>query len=326
MDLYIASCDVDGGIFHYNLEGDKLSEKQFISLDRPMYMDINKNELYAVLRDPFNDGNSGIISFEIDDDGNLIQHGEIISTLGVVGCHLTVENSTVYVANYLSGSVFKTPNEVITHSGKGLHPTRQEAPHTHCTVFTPDRKFLCVADLGIDKIMVYDPELNFIKHIDFPSGSGPRHIAFSKNGKYLYCITELSNEIFTYSFENGDFSLLSVVSTLPSAFEGANTASAIRIDGEYLYASNRGHNSIAVYKLVDNIPQIVGFIDCGGKGPRDFNIFGDVLVCTNENSHNVTFFKLINGIPKQINIDLKIKNPLNVIGENINSCDVKNNV
>lgn len=312
-NMYIAACDEKGGIYHYGVEEKEVIEKQFFPLDQPMYMEISGDQLYCVLRDPSGDGKSGIITLDIDNNGNLCNKSEIISTLGVVGCHLTVSDKGVFCANYVSGDVFRTPDLLVTHEGKGVHPTRQDKPHTHCTVLTPDKKYVCVCDLGVDKIFIYDLDLNKKNETKFPDGAGPRHIVFSDDGKYMYCVTELSNEVFSFCYNDGELKPISKIPTLPSDFKEKNTAAAIRINGEFLYASNRGHNSIAVYKVNDGNLSLIDIISCGGIGPRDFNIIGNLLVCTNENSNDVTFFELKDGIPKILDYKLEMPRPLNVI-------------
>lgn len=311
--FYIASCDKDGGIYRYEFDGRNVTEKQFVPLDRPMYLSIKNYKCHAVLRAPFDNDESGIVSFNLDKDGNLTDKSNIASTKGVVGCHLAVTEKDVYVANYLSGNVFKTPQKIISHSGKGVHPTRQDAPHTHCTVITPDGKYICVADLGIDKIFVYDMELREVSSVKLPDGMGPRHIIFTGDGKTAYCICELSNEITVLNYADGKLKYITAVSCLPEDFNGENTAAAIRIKDEFLFVSNRGHNSISVFEIKNKIPVFKSAINCGGIGPRDFNIFDNLLVCTNENSDDVTFFEIDNGNLKPLSLKLNIKTPICVI-------------
>ncbi len=312
-DMYIASCDKNGGIYHYVLDGEQVTEKQFVPIDRPMYMEISGDTLYAVLRDPEDKNESAVVSFDIDVNGNLTNQKKTADTLGKVGCHLAVSEEGIFVANYVSGSVFRTPNMLVCHEGSGVHPARQEAPHPHCTVITPDKKYVCVADLGVDKIFVYDLNLKLKNTVSFPAGAGPRYIAFSDDGKLMYCVSELSNEVFSYTYCDGKFEFIQKISTLPEGFDSQNIAAAIRIKDGFLYASNRGHNSIAVYKTDGEKTERLTIVECGGKGPRDFNISGDMLICTNENSGDVTFFKLKAGIPEMLDIKLSMLAPLNVI-------------
>ncbi len=312
-DMYIASCHEEGGIYHFKTDGAELEKKQFLPLDRPMYMQVFDGCLYAVLRDPRGDGLSRLVSFVLDGEGNLTENIEEVSTKGVVGCHLAVGEQGCFVANYLSSSVFKVPDLLVEHSGRVRQTERQDAPHPHCTVFTPDKKYICVADLGMDKVFIYDTELELKGTLEFPSGSGPRHIIFSEDGERAFVITELSNKIFSFDYSGGKFKRLDTVSTLPEGFKGENTAAAIRIKGDRLYASNRGHNSIAVYRLDGGLMTEPEWVDCGGDGPRDFNIIGDLLVCTNEKSGNVTFFRLKDGLPELADRNLSLASPLNVI-------------
>lgn len=313
INFYIASCDKEGGIYRFEYDGECVVEKQFVPLESPMYLEIKNNRCYAVLRAPFENNESGIVSFSLDNVGNLNNKSEIISTKGVVGCHLTVSDENVYVANYVSGSVFKTPDKVVKHSGKGVHVTRQDAPHTHCTVVTPDGEYICVADLGIDKIFVYDMNLKEISSVKLPDGKGPRHIIFSEDGKTAYCICELSSEIAVLDYSDGKLEYITAVSCLPDDFKGENTAAAVRIKDNMLFASNRGHNSIFVFDIKNKIPVFKSAVCCGGIGPRDFNVFGNLLVCTNENSNDVTFFENDNGNLKMLDIKLNLKTPLCVI-------------
>ena len=291
-DIYIAACATDGGIYHYKTDGETAELKQFVPIDRPMYFYKNDKKLYAVLRAPFEDSaDSGIISFDIGEDGNLFNPSEIISTKGEVGCHLAVTGDSVYVANYISGSVFKSPDKTVAHGGRGTHKTRQEAPHVHSVTITPDGN-LCVADLGIDTLFIYDKDLNEISKVKLPDGSGPRHTVFSEDGKYLYCVAELDSCVYSFSYDNGVLIPCSSSIGLPVVFTGESTAAAIRISGNKLYTSNRGHNSISEFDVCDGNVKLVACIDCGGEGPRDFNIFDDFAVCTNQDTNNVVFYKL----------------------------------
>lgn len=312
-DLYIASCDEKGGIHWYETDGKTVVEKDFTPLDRPMYMQLWRDKLYCVLRDPENTGDSGIVTFDVTDDGTLINKSESLSTCGVVGCHLTATEKGVFCANYVSGSVFRTPDLLVTHTGKGVHPTRQEKAHTHCTALTPDGKYVCVCDLGIDKILLYDLALHPVSETKLPDGSGPRHVVFSDDGAFLYCVTELSNEVFSFAYRDGRLTPLKNCSTLPKDADTESFAAAIRLQNEFLYVSNRGHDSIAVFHVKGGDMTPLCTVPCGGAYPRDFNVSDDLLVCTNENSNTVTFFALENGIPKPTDLTIELPKPLNVI-------------
>ena len=310
-DIYIASCTAGGGIYHYKYNGTTVKEYSFTEMDRPMYLKKHGDRMYAILRDPYNTGASAVAVYKIGPDGSLLQKTDEYSTLGSVGCHLAVADKGIFAANYISGSVFRTPDLLVTHSGRGTHPTRQEAPHVHCTEITPDGKYVCVCDLGVDKVIVYDLSLNKVSVSETPPGSGPRHITFSESGREAYLVCELSSEVIFYDYSDGVLKQTAKVKALPSDCTDESIAAAIRCNGDYLYTSNRGHDSISVINIRDR--RLITTVPCGGKSPRDFNITGDTLVCTNENSGNITFFKLKNGIPERTETEIKLNNPLCVV-------------
>lgn len=313
-NIYIASCVKGGGIYHYTLsENNVLDFCEKTTLDEPMYMIIRNEKMYILLRQPDEKTNfSGELSIDIDGTGKLFAPSRIISTKGVVACHLEVSDDNIYAVNYVSGSVIKLPDTLVTHSGHGLHKVRQAAPHTHFVHASPDGKYILVTDLGLDKIFVYDKDLKLVSEVSVPSGHGPRHLAFSDDGKIVYCVNELGSSVSIFSYSDGKLNLKNTISALPKDFSGDNISAAIRIKDNYLYVSNRGHNSISVFEIKDSYNIVLKeCVDCGGNSPRDFNIIDDVLICTNEKSDNVTVFKLNNYIPEIISeSELNIPSPL----------------
>lgn len=313
-NIYIASCVKGGGIYHYTLsENNVLDFCEKTTLDEPMYMIIRNEKMYILLRQPDEKTNfSGELSIDIDGTGKLFAPSRIISTKGVVACHLEVSDDNIYAVNYVSGSVIKLPDTLVTHSGHGLHKVRQAAPHTHFVHVSPDGKYILVTDLGLDKIFVYDKDLKLVSEVSVPSGHGPRHLAFSSDGKIVYCVNELGSSVSIFSYSDGELKLQNTISALPKDFSGDNISAAIRIKDNYLYVSNRGHNSISVFEIKDSYNIVLKeCVDCGGNSPRDFNIIDDVLICTNEKSDNVTVFKLNNYIPEIISeSELNIPSPL----------------
>lgn len=311
-NIYIASCIKGGGIYHYTLsENNALDFCEKTTLDEPMYMIVRNEKMYILLRQPDEKTNfSGELSMDIDGTGKLFASSRIISTKGVVACHLEVSDDNIYAVNYVSGSVIKLPDTLVTHSGHGLHKVRQNAPHTHFVHASPDGKYILVTDLGLDKIFVYDKDLKPVSDASVPSGHGPRHLAFSSDGKIVYCVNELGSSVSIFSYSDGKLKLQNTLSALPKDFSGDNISAAIRIKDNYLYVSNRGHNSISVFEIKDSYNIVLKeCVDCGGNSPRDFNIIDDVLICTNEKSDNVTVFKLNSYIPEIIS-ELNIPSPL----------------
>lgn len=311
--FYILSCQKDGGIYRCQFKEGEIRVLDKTPLDRPMYAIIRENKLYVILREIDTVTRfGGIMSFDIAKDGSLINPSVLESTNGVVPCHFEVSKNDMFVANYLSGNISKIGKKTAVHRGKGVNPIRQEAAHTHFVCATPDEKYVLCTDLGLDKIFVYDYQLNEICSIKLPDGSGPRHLCFSSCGKYLYCVNELSSDVSVLEWNNGNLKLKNTYPAIPD-FSGESTAAAIRIKGEYLYISNRGADTISRFKIVDDGLELLENTYCGGNSPRDFNIIDDYIICTNQDSNNVTVLKLENGKPVLIDEAVKIAVPLCVL-------------
>ena len=288
--LYISSYVRDGGLYRFELTEDgALRPCGVIPADRPMYAIWQDEILYVLEREPdAGTHESALRRFAVRPDGAYRELGTRQSTQGVCAPHLCVRDGVVYAVNYLSGSVCRIPDIVAQHRGRSVHPTRQEAPHPHFITEAPDGGLL-VTDLGLDRIIAYDAELNRIAETALRPGSGPRHLAFSPDGKTVFCANELSSTVCMYRYDGaGRITLLYEQPTLPEDFAGESTAAAIRVDGERVYVSNRGHDSIACLRAEGDALIPEGFLPCQGTGPRDFDIVGDKIVCTNETSDSVT--------------------------------------
>lgn len=312
--IYILSCEKTGGIYHYLFENGEFQFVEKAPLDRPMYAIIRDNKMYVIFREIDTKTHfGGILSFDIDENGCLVNKTEIVSTNGIVPCHLEVLEDNKFVVNYLSGNIVKINEKTVTHSGKGVHPTRQEAPHTHYVCASPDKNHILCTDLGLDTIFIYDTDLNEEVTVKVPDGSGARHLCFSVDGKYLYCVNELSNDVSVFEWNNGNPILKGTYSAIPD-FKCESTAAAIRMRGEYLYISNRGADTISRFKISGDKLELIDNTYCGGNGPRDFNIIDNYIICTNENSNDVTVLKLENGKPFLTDERLGIGSPLCVVG------------
>lgn len=320
-NVYIASSPKDGGIYRYTLNVDgTLTFCEKFDIQSPMYMEINGDKMYIV----GDDRPSSYATYcTINPDGTLIDAMEMMSTEGKAGCHITVLDDNIYVANYSSGSLIKFNSDgtskLVVHEGSGPNKSRQEMPHVHHVIFTPDKKYLCATDLGIDAIVMYDRDLNYIGQADIPAGHGPRHITFSPCGKYAYCVNEVENTVTTLEYDGEQLIVRNTYSILPKDYNDGGTAAAIRItqDGEYLYASNRGHNSIACCKVNGTELDVFEIVSCGGDWPRDINLTPDdkFLYCTNEHSDTVTIFKRdeVTGKIEQLEQIVNIPAPLCVV-------------
>src|SRR5947207_5918078 len=194
------------------------------------------------------------------------------SAEGTAACYVDVDKTgkTLLVANYASGSVAALPIKAggslgepasfVRHRGSSVNPQRQKEPHAHCIVVSPDNRYAFAADLGSDQILCYklDPAAakltpNKPPFARSPAGAGPRHLRFHPNGKRVYAINELLNSVsvFDYDADSGTLSEKQTISTLPDGFKGTSYCADVKVtpDGRYLYGTNRGHDSIAAYKI-----------------------------------------------------------------------------
>ncbi|MDF9613206.1 lactonase family protein [Bacillus anthracis] len=303
------------GIYKFTLdtEAKKISNVTLAAkLDNPTYVTINRNNeyLYSVVKE----GESGgVAAYSINSKtGELTEENRQVVE-GASPCHVSVDsgNHTVVTANYHKGTIesfevnedgtINPATSIMAHEGSGPNKERQEKPHAHYAGYTPDEKYVVGVDLGIDKIITYeikDSVLTEVNRLSVNPGSGPRHITFHPNGKYAYVMTELSSEVIvlTYNPAEGSFTELQYISTIPEEFDENNQGSAIHIssDGRFVYAGNRGHNSITVFSVDKNSGKLtfVEHTSTEGNWPRDFVLdpTEKFLVATNEKSHNLVLF------------------------------------
>lgn len=288
-NVYIASCCRDGGIYHYRMtDSGSFTLVAFTPMDRPMFLDIWENRLYVTLRDPGDKGESGVISCEMDEKGFLGSPSEIRSAMGRTACHILADRGEVYCANYSSASVIKLPGTLVQHTGSGPNPDRQEMAHPHFVGLTPERKYVCVADLGTDSIYLYDRDLKLHSVTRVPAGHGARHLAFSEDGRFLFCANELKSTVSLFSYRDGRLEYIHTVSALPEDFRDESYTAAIRIRGNEVLVSNRGHDSVARLRFADSRLTLVDTIPCHGKYPRDIWLVDRYLLSANQYSDTVT--------------------------------------
>jgi 6-phosphogluconolactonase len=235
-------------------------------------------------------------------------------------CHITVDSQgkNVLVANYGGGSVACLPihadgtlgeaTTFIQDEGSSANPNRQEGPHAHSMTLDAANRFAIAADLGIDKVLIYrfDASKGTLTPNDpaFAStapGAGPRHFAFHPNGRYAYVINELNSTVTAFRYDSGKGSLseIETLSTLPADFPGANNTTAevlIHPSGKFLYGSNRGHNSIVIYRIDPATGKLtlIGHESTQGKTPRNFSLdpSGTFLLAANQDTNNIVVFRL----------------------------------
>ena len=293
-----------------------------ISAANPSYMALTPSlsHLYAVNELTEHDGRPGgmLSAYTIDrSTGNLTLINRQ-PTHGGLPCYVTLDPSGRWalVTNYLSGSVtvlpitaggaLGAPTAVIEHKGNGPHPQRQDKAYAHSVTFDPSQRVILVADLGIDKIMLYrldDDSGRLTPHTPpwCPShpGAGPRHLVFHPNGLYLYASNELDStvSVLSYNTTQGSLEEIQAASTLPAGFTGDNTCADIHIlpAGRFVYVSNRGHDSIAIFAVgSDGRLSPAGHVKTHGRIPRNFGLTpsGDLMLVANQESNTIVAFRV----------------------------------
>ncbi len=298
------------GIYVYRLQTENLDVSQNITLaplglaaETPspsfIVLDPKRRLLFAANEvDEYEGKPAGAVSaFSIDPATGKLTLINEQSSRGPGPCHLVLdkEGKNLLVANYKGGSVAVLPvaadghlgeaTDFIQHEGKSVNPERQTGPHAHCVTLSPDNRFAFVCDLGLDKVMVYqfDAEHGKLTPADPPfgalkPGAGPRHMVFRPDGKFAYVINELDSTItgFAYEPKTGGLKELQTISTLPHYYDGPNATAEIGMHptGKWLYASNRGHNSVILFTIdpADGTLTYVEEQGTGGKTPRQFGI------------------------------------------------------
>lgn len=289
--IYIASHDRDGGILHCRMNGGALELLERYPMDRPAYLCRDGNTLYALLREPFMQ-QSGVARFEIDGSGRLTRRGEIEPVHGTVAAHILADRGRLYCANYLSGSVTLMPDTLLAFSGRGADPARQDCSHPHCVVAAPDGEHICITDLGTDRIYVCTRELRPVSTLELPAGSGPRHLVFSRDGRFAYCANELSSTVSVLSYAPGRLSYERSVPSVPGDYAGENSAAAIRLspDGGLVCVSNRGHGSVAVFRADGPMLEPLGCYRVPDAAVREFNFSGRYILLADDSGGQIFVF------------------------------------
>jgi 6-phosphogluconolactonase len=259
----------------------------------------------------------GISAFSIDPTSGNLEFINEQFTEGELPCYISLDenNKFAWVANYGSGSLGVFPidpeggvaaaRRLIVHQGSSIVKDRQESAHAHSAVLDPQGRFILTADLGMDQIQVYEldgvysgVDTKARNQIDFPAGSGPRHIVFHPNGRWVYVSNELNSTVSfsEYHPEDGRLSARQHSSTLPKGVSGENYPAEIQLhpNNQFLYIANRGHDSIACFQVDPHSGMITakGHSDTLGRWPRHFAIdpSGRILIAANQESGTVYTF------------------------------------
>ncbi len=311
--------------------------------ENPSFLAIHPsgNWLYAVNELMSYDGEvSGAVSaFSIaPDTGELLLLNQQ-SSKGGAPCHISIDATGrwVLLANYGGGNVvvypigdggvLGEPASIVKHVGSSINASRQKAPHAHSITLDPHNKRAIAADLGIDRLLTYDLNLETGEltpaaesYSATKAGAGPRHFAFHPNAAHAFVINELDSSLssLTYDAATGGFEELDTVSTLPADFSGESWCADVHVsdDGRFVYASNRGHDSIVVAAFDETTGKlnVVGHQSTLGQWPRNFvlNPGGDYLLVANQKSDSIVVFKIDrdSGMPAPTGQRIEVPSPV----------------
>ncbi|WP_414055366.1 6-phosphogluconolactonase [Macrococcus equi] len=264
------------------------------------YVIQHNDKLYGIKKV---DDKAGVQSYQIKEDGSLEVINDNLSSIDSA-CHIWVTKDGKYLLEAVYGPglvrLYKLDPatgevleliDIAEQEGTGPNTDRQDHAHTHYVQETPDGKYAVAVDLGTDEVITFTFDDNGLKRVhtlNVEPGMGPRHLIFNDKGNYAYLFTELSNEVVVLKYDDGVFEMLSKYSTVPEDFTENTQGAAVRLshDGKFLYASNRGHQSLAVFRVLNEGEQLelVEIVSTGGDWPRDFNIDASdrFLLCAHE--------------------------------------------
>jgi len=328
--IYLCDFDVE--------TGEIILKETFIGVDNPSFLKVSpdKKYLYVANRAPKEiEPTGGFISaYEIGKNGNLKFLNKQLSH-GADPCHVDVskDGKFVAIANYGGGTTalypvnenggLKAASSVIVNEGSSVDKSRQNKPYAHSIKFSPFTNQVFSADLGTDQLNIFTLEgeklvQNEQKFVKLKPGAGPRHFDFHPDGDFIFVISELNSTITSLKREGKNWETVQAISTLPADFSGVSYCADIHVsgDGKFLYGSNRGHNSIAVFEIDAKTKQLKskGFVQVEGNWPRNFAISpdGDFLLVANQKSGNITVFKINKetGIPEFTGKEIKIPAPV----------------
>jgi 6-phosphogluconolactonase len=303
-------------LYDFDLSTGKATLLDSAATANPSFISLSENGKYAYAVNELGagKGSGSISSFEINNTAAFLKKINEQPTLGDDPCYVAIDRTGKWLVagNYSGGNfsimpvakngVISSPSFSITHTGKSINKERQEKPHVHCTLFSPDNKFLLVADLGTDKIVSYrfneqTGSVNLHKEFSIKPGAGPRHICFHPNGQFVYITEEMAGNVSCFSYKNGMLTLKQTISALPKDYSGPVSAADIHTspDGKFLYSSNRGNsNSIALFSIdKSGLLTHIENESCLGLTPRNFSISpdGKFLLVANQNSDDVVIFR-----------------------------------
>lgn len=293
-----------------NLTEKKLENLSLVAeVGSPTYLATNEDDsiIYTIV----SEGDRGGIAALVQQADRTFERKVEVLEEGASPAYIAYDSERhfVYTSNYHKGelSVYQTDEtgqlklaDRVAHSGSSVHEN-QASPHVHYSDLSPDGKYLIVCDLGTDGLYTYETDqtgqLTEIARLTVAAGSGPRHIVFHPQRDIAYLFAELSSEVIVldYNTETGEFTEKQTIATIPSDHTTFNSGAAIRVskDGRFLYASNRGHNSIVTFEIADDGKiALLDYTPTAGETPRDFNLdpTNQFLIVGHQDSDNLTLF------------------------------------
>ena len=342
--IFAGTFDGDGSeglyVFEFDRKNVRLEQVQVIS-DRlsPSFQAVHPDlpVLYSASRQPVTEESDHhtIGAYRIDQATGRLTLINEQSVLGVSPAHVSVDplGSFVFVSNYSSGNLAMLPvrddggleeaSDFVQHDGSSIHPARQQRAHAHAADPSPDGRFLFVSDLGMDRIMIYeiDRQQRALVPASQPwfsstPGAGPRHLTFRPDGAFAYSAEELTSTVAVLRMDaaTGAMEQIQRISMLPEYFDGSNTAADIHVspDGRFLYASNRGHESIVLYSIDESTGELslAGHVSTVGEHPRNFmmDVTGEFVFVANRDSNHIVVFRrdVINGALEFTGVEVEV--------------------
>lgn len=304
---------ISEGIYsvHLNSRLKKLEHLSLIAkVGSPTYVaqTDKQNTLFTIVSE---EDKGGIATLIKDTHNHYIRESELLNE-GASPAYIAYDENRqfIYTSNYHKGevAVYGIADDgniklldCVAHTGSSVHEN-QASPHAHYSDLTPDQKYLAVCDLGTDEVYTYaiseTGKLAEKARLKVKPGSGPRHLAFHPNGRIAYLVAELSSELIVleYNSNTGEFHEIQTISSIPKEHVDFNSGAAVRVttDGKFVYASNRGHDSIAIFSTEkDGQLTLVEYVPSEGETPRDFNLDPSekFLIVGHQDSDNLTLFE-----------------------------------
>jgi len=304
------------GIYAYDFNpatGDSKLKNTAKGIENPSFLTLSPDNRFVYSVNESGE-KSTVSAFSFNRANGQLQFLNKLPAQGADPCYIIADNSNVIAANYSGGNAaifgirkdgaLAALKQVVQHSGGSINKVRQEGPHVHMALFSPDKKYVIINDLGTDKVYIYRYRPDASKEVlllhdsvAVTPGAGPRHITFSKDGRYAYLLRELDGGITVFSYSDGMLKAIQETKITEDDFNGENGAADIHLspDGRFLYASNRGsENKITIFAVEKGgILNKTGQVGTLGKVPRNFAIDpgGKFLLAGNQNSDEVVVFE-----------------------------------